>query len=98
MLGTTCGASEGPTLGTYDDTNLVSLEVFADGTADVNFDGFLLGSRLVSVYVLKLGTNNVAELVFWGRKLLGTTLGAIYTLCIWWYRARIMRRIDCCFY
>ena len=43
MIGTTCGASEGPTLGTYDDTNLVSLEEFADGNADGKFDGFLLG-------------------------------------------------------
>ena len=45
MLVTTLGAAEGPTLGTYDDTGLVSLEGFNDGTADGKFNSLLLVAR-----------------------------------------------------
>ena len=82
MLGTTLGDSEGPTLGTYDDIELESLERFTDGTTDGKFDSFLLGERLGLVDVLKLGTDKVTELGLWDVKLFGTTIGAIPTWCI----------------
>ena len=82
MLGTTFGADEGPTLGTYDDTDLVSLEGFTDGTAGGKFDSLLLGARLELLDVINLGTEKVTELGFWYGRLLGTTLGAITTWCI----------------
>ena len=57
MLDTTLGASEGPTLVTYDDTDIESLEGFADGTADVKLGGLLLVARLVLVDGIRLGTD-----------------------------------------
>ena len=82
MLGKTLGGADGPTLGKYDDTYLGSSEGFTDGTADGKFDRLLLGSRLGLVDVLKLGTDKVTELVFWGGKLIGITLLSILTWCI----------------
>ena len=47
MNSTILGDNEEPTLGTYDDTYLVSLEGFTDGTADVKLDGLFMVARLV---------------------------------------------------
>ena len=47
---------KGPTLGTYDDIEIISLEGFTGGTADIKFDGLLLLSRIISVDGLKLRT------------------------------------------
>ena len=81
MLDTTLRVSEGPTLVTYDDTDIGRLKGFTDGTADVKLDGLFLVERLVLVDGLKLGTDGVAELGFWNGKMIGTTLGSIPT----WY-------------
>ena len=62
MFCTTPWDTERTTLGTYDGTELGSLEGFTDGFADVKFDGLLMGARLVLVYGLKLGTYKVTEL------------------------------------
>ena len=59
MRFTTLGSAESPTLGTYDDTELGSLEGFTDGTADVKSYGLLLVARLGLVYGLKIVTDGV---------------------------------------
>ena len=46
VLGASLEASEGPTIGSYDDTELLSLEVFIDRSAYGIFDGLFLGDRL----------------------------------------------------
>ena len=84
MIGTTLGFDEGPTLVTYDDTELGSLEGFTDETSHGKFEGLLLGARIGLFNRLKLGTYKVTEICFWDGQLLGTTLGAITTWCIWW--------------
>ena len=82
MLGTTLWNDEGPTLGRYYGTEIGSLEGFADGNADVKFDGFLLGARPGLVYGLKIVSYKVTALGFWYVKLIVITLGVIRTLCI----------------
>ena len=82
MLVTTFGGAEGPTLSTYKDIKIGSLEGFTDGTADVNFYVLLLGARLILVDGLKILTYKVTELGFWYGKLLGKTFGLIHTLYI----------------
>ena len=84
MLVTTFGDAEGPTLFTYKDIKIGSLEGFTDGTADGKFNGLLLVARLGLGVGLKLGTYVVTELCFWDGTLVGTTLGSITTWCIWW--------------
>ena len=56
MLVTTFGDAEGPTIFTYKSIKTGSLKGFADGTADVKFNGLLLVARLGLVYIIKLGT------------------------------------------
>ena len=51
-------------------------------TKDSKFDGLLLGSRLVLLDVLKLGTEEVNELGLLDSELIVTTLGEITTWCI----------------
>ena len=75
MLSTTLEDSEGPTLGTYDDTDIGYLEGFTDGTSDVKIDSLLLRARLRLVDGLMLGTVEVTELGFWYGEVLGTTFG-----------------------
>ena len=57
-------ASEGPVLGTFDDTEIGSLESLTNGTSNGKFDGLLLGSRLGLVDGLKMVTDKVTELGF----------------------------------
>ena len=64
MPGTTLGDAEGPTLGTYDDTEIRSLEGFTDGTAYVKFCALLMGFILVLVDGIKIGTDKVIKLGF----------------------------------
>ena len=79
MIGTTLRTSEGPALGTYDDTELRSLEGFNDVTAYGKLDFLLMGARNGLLDGLKLGTDLVTEIGFWEGKLLGTTIGSILT-------------------
>ena len=58
-----------------------SLYGFTYGTADGKINVLLLGSRIVLVDGLKLGTEKVTELGVWDWKLLVTTFGSINT----WY-------------
>ena len=46
MLVTTLGAAKAPTLFTYKDIKIGSLEGFTDGTEDGKFNGLLLVTRL----------------------------------------------------
>ena len=56
-LGFSDGKGIGSTLVTYDGAEVVSLYGSTDGTADIMFDGLLLGAILGSVDGLELGMN-----------------------------------------
>ena len=84
VLGTKIGSAEGPTLGTYDDTDLGPLENFTYGISYGKFGSLLLGARLGLVDWIKIGIDEVTELVSWNGKLLETKIGAIPTWCISW--------------
>ena len=64
VLVTTLGAMNGIPLGTYDGSEIGSLESLTNGTSNGKFDGLLLGSRLGLVDGLKMVTDKVTELGF----------------------------------
>ena len=64
MISTTLGFSEGPTTGTYDGTELGSLEGFNYGTVDGKFDALLMRARLWLIDWLMIGKVEVNELDF----------------------------------
>ena len=73
---------DGFTLGTYDDTELGSLEGSTEGIIEVDFEGLLLDDWLGSVIALVIGFNKVIVLSSWYGKVIGTTLGALVGLLL----------------
>ena len=68
---------DGFILGTYDDTELGSLEGSTEVLSEVNFEGLLLSAWLGLVSGLVIGFNKGNVLYSWCVKVIVTTLGAL---------------------
>ena len=74
------GALYGLIIGTYDVTELGTLEVSTEVTTDGNLEGLFLRGWLVSIYGRDIGTNVGNELGLSDWKVLGRILGDIVGL------------------